>query len=644
VWDRVAKVVRAESGELGEGDRILVFLPGMYEIRKCETLLSNASWLSGWEVRPLYSALAPAAQQEAIRKDGSKRVILSTNVAETSVTIDGVKVVVDSGLARQSQYDAARGFDSLRVVKISQAAAAQRAGRAGRTGPGKCVRLWSENDHRGRAAFELPEVHRVDLAEATLFLKRLGVRDVSEFRWLDSPERERRKEADDLLSRLGAVGDDGSLTEDGWEMARWPMHPRLARLLLAGMEQGCVAETAFVAAAVQGQRIFKRGGKGNKWGDYVDDPREEGMDFAGEWNALQAAQAVNFRPRECNGLGVMGRGAREVWQGFGQLIKLLQKRKIDVRKVDFRRRAEAVSRAMLCAFGDRLAARQDAGSVVCHVVGNRRGKLEPKSAAKNSSLFIAAEITEVEGCERAVILSRCAAIREEWLEEFFPGEVQEEQGVVFDEMARRVMAVKQRVFRGLILEEKRGGEVDADLAAGLLAERVVAGELQLKNWDSKVERWIARLQFLSKAMPELELPGFDESDREAVIGQMCEGAVTFKEVKGRDPWPALNDWLSGPQSAALKTYAPEKISLENGVNSRVNYAVDTAPWIEEKVQRLYDVNETPTIANGEPLVVKILAPNQRPWQVTSDLPGFWERGFEQMKKDLAGRYPKHNWR
>jgi len=525
------------------------------------------------------------------------------------------------------------------VVKISQAAAQQRAGRAGRTGPGKCVRLWSESDHRSRAEFELPEIRRIDLAEATLFLKRLGVRELSDFRWLDAPEPAREKEARDLLVNLEAVSSDGNLTEDGYEMARWPMHPRLARLLLAGVDQGCVAEVAFVAATIQGEGVFKRGGKGNKWVDYLDDPREQGLDFAGGWNALQSAKRARFNPRDCTALGVLARGARESAQSFEQIIRLLEKRRIKTHEVNFARNAEGVARALLVAFGDRLAVRRDAGSAVCHLIGNRKGKLDPKSSVRDAAIFLAAEITEVEGRERSVILSRCVAIQESWLTG-----IEEKNGVIFDEIQRRVVSVRQRVYQGLVLEEKRGGEVDADLAAGLLAERIVNGELALKNWDSKVERWIARLQFLSTTMPELELPGFDESDREAVIGEMCEGALTFKEVKNRDPWPALNQWLSPPQAEALKAYAPEKISLANGTNSRVNYKQGEAPWIEEKVQRLYDVKETPVIAGAHPLVVKILAPNQRPWQVTSDLPNFWETGFSQMKKDLAGRYPKHNWR
>jgi|TARA_B110000879_G_scaffold97439_1_gene132788 ATP-dependent helicase HrpB len=644
VWDRVARSLRGVVDDLGPGDRVLVFLPGMYEIRRCEGILSQSGWMRGWEIATLYSALAPDKQRAAIRADQSRRIILSTNVAETSVTIEGVKVVIDSGLARQSSYDANRGFDSLRIMKISQAAAEQRAGRAGRTGPGSCIRLWSEADHRARAPFETPEVRRCDLAEAALFLKQLGTRKIADFRWLDVPEPEREQEAEELLKRLGAVDSSGSLTKAGEEMARFPMHPRLARLVLAGLELGCAGEVLFVAACISGEGIFMRGDRGAKWIDYLEGEPGWKNDFGGEWLALLEAQRVDFSTQACTGLGVLARGARETWKSYLQFVKIMEKRGIRVKDPDFRQRGEDCARALLLAFGDRLAVRRDAGTAVCHVIGKRRGKMHAKSAVRQSPVFLAAEIMEVEGRERVVGLSRCVAIDEAWLEELFPGEVVGENGAIFDEVARRVMAVRQRKFRGLVLEEKKGGDVDPNLAGEILAQRVIAGDLSLKKWDNKVDRWLARLRFLSAAMPELELPGFSEEDREMAIAQICAGATTFKEVRDRDPWRVLHQWLSAPQGQSLEAYAPEKIKLSNGISTRVNYLDGSEPWIEEKVQRLYDVQETPLIANGHPLVVKVLAPNQRPWQTTTDLPGFWERGYEQMKKDLAGRYPRQNWR
>lgn len=638
IWDRILALVKQEIRLLSAGDRILVFLPGSYEIKRTQRLLEQSRALAGWEVRPLTSGLKPEVQEAAICQDESKRIILATNVAETSLTIEGVRVVVDSGLARQASFDVGRGFDSLRVGKISQAAAKQRAGRAGRTGPGRCVRLWSENDHRARPEFEIPEVMRVDLAEAVLFLNRLGVIEVEKFRWLDLPEKERVSHAIDLLANLGAIDEGGGLTAFGKEMAALPMHPRLSALVLNGRE--CAGEVLFIAAAVQGEGLFKKGGKEPMWREFLDGEPGWPNDFSGEWLALLAAQRVDFRPRDCDSLGVLARGARETWQTYGRLVRMMQERGWKVKEPDFRQRGEACARAVLSAFGDCLAVRRDCGSVVCEVVGGRRGKLHPKSVVRDSGLFLATDLIEVEGRETGVILSRCLEIDESWLE----GElIQERESVVFDEVTRRVVAVKERVCHGLVLEQKKGGNVDPDLAGSLLAQRVLAGELSLKKWDSKVERWIARLAFLSDVMPELELPGFDESDRETVITEMCAGATTFKEVRDRDPWKVLREWLSPPQKEALDAYAPEKITLVNGISTRVRYQAGSDPWIEEKVQRLYGVDETPQIASDYALLVKVLAPNQRPWQMTKDLPGFWERGFAQMKKDLAGRYPKHNW-
>ncbi len=429
VWDRVAAAVKAEARELIAGDRILVFLPGMYEIRKSQSLLENAAVLKGWEVCPLYSALSPTAQRSALKMDDSKRIILATNVAETSVTIEGVKVVVDSGLVRQSSYDVARGFDSLGVVKIARAAADQRAGRAGRTGPGRCVRLWSKSDHRNRKEFETPEVRRVDLAEAILFLKRLGVNEITGFRWLDQPENERRLDAEKLLTSLGALDSGGRLMEVGKKMAALPLHPRLAALVLQGGD--CLGEVLFVAAAVQGEGVFKRAGRGQKWAEFLEGEPGWGNDFGAEWLAMMAAKNLDFRPRECDGLGVLARGARETWKNFQQLGRLLKKRGGRIKEPDFRQRGDACARAMLIAFGDRLAVRRDQGSAVCHVVGGRKGKLHPKSVVRNTTLFLAADMIEVEGRERSVILSRCVEISKDWIP---AEEINDSENVIFDEI------------------------------------------------------------------------------------------------------------------------------------------------------------------------------------------------------------------
>ena len=254
-------------------------------------------------------------------------------------------------------------------------------------------------------------------------------------------------------------------------------------------------------------------------------------------------------------------------------------------------------------------------------------------------------MTEVEGKDVVVYLNRCAEISLDDLKALFPNDFQEHDGAFYDASTRRVVRKRELRFRDLVLESKEGGDPPPEEAARLLAERVAAGELKMKCWDQGVERWIARLVSLSQWMPEMELPGFDEDDKLMVLEEVCQGAKSYKDIKNREVMPVLQKWLSEGQKQVLSAYAPLEVTLSNGRKAKVRYERNGPPWIALKMQLLYDVEELPEIAMGKvKLLVHLLAPNQRPWQVTDDLKGFWERGYPQMKKDLAGRYPKHEWR
>ncbi len=642
VWERVAAVCKEAVGREDAGN-VLVFLPGTHEIRKTIEILENSSWTRGREICPLFSTLPPAAQEAAIREGDIPRIIVATNVAETSLTIHGVRTVVDAGQARIASFDPRRGIDTLHIRKISRASAEQRAGRAGRTSPGRCYRLWSEAEHARREAFETPEVRRVDLAEALLLLKASGVGDVRAFRWLDAPLEESVARAEKLLHDLGALDADGAITGEGRKMASLPLAPRFSRLMLAGWEQGCVAETAFIAAAVQGEGIFanKPGAVGRKQFLFPDDD----SDFAGEWRAFESAEAMQFDARRCAPLGILGRGAREVAMGLDRLRGLVERFGWEWQGVDFKKRHVEVGRAMLASFSDRLGIRFAESTLACRVVGGRRGKLDDDSCVKNAPAFVAAEITEVEGREVVVHLRRATAIEPAWLQELFPEDFIRTEGVAWDEPRRRAVSRKETRFRDLVLETKESDHgINLDAAAEILAQRVLAGELILKSWGAEVEQWTARLAGLSEWMPEIEMPGWNDGDRAAAVVQICYGAVSYKEIKEADVWPVLREWLSAPQRAALDAYAPERIILANGRSAKITYDVGKDPWITLRVRDLFGVWETPKIAGGRiPLLVHVLAPNQRPWQMTKDLKSFWASGYKQMKKDLAGRYPKHPW-
>lgn len=645
VWDRVTEAVR-ESIQSEDVGHILVFLPGVHEIRRSIELIERSAWSRGWDVCPLYSGLSPKLQDEAVapsKAGGRPRIIVSTNVAETSLTIDGVRTVIDAGLARVARYDSVRGIDTLMIEKVSRASADQRAGRAGRTAPGRCIRLWSEAEQGRRLAFDLPEIKRVDLAEVALSLKAAGVDDVAGFRWLDLPDLHALEVAERLLAQLGAVGHDGKISEEGKLMAAFPVHPRYARLLLAAEREGCVAEAGFIAAVMQGEGVFLRGRDVHGREEFTEPG--DGSDFVAEWRAFQVARDIRYDPRRCGQSGILARGTREVGKALEQLERVCVRRGLTWGGIDFEKNKQAVSRVMLAAFSDRMAVRLGQATLACKVVGERRGKLDAHSAAKCSQAFVATEITEVEGKEVTVYLNRCAEVSIDDLRELFPRDFYEHDGAFYDMATRRVVRLRELRFRDLVLESKEGGEPPLAEAAQILAGRVLAGELKMKGWDQGVERWIARLVSLSRWLPEMELPGFDEEDKLMVLEEVCQGAKSYRDIKNREIMPVLNNWLSPGQKQVLDAYAPLEVKLSNGRTAKVRYSLDGAPWIALKMQLLYDVTELPEIAQGRvKLLVHLLAPNQRPWQVTDDLAGFWERGYAQMKKDLAGRYPKHEWR
>nr|MCS5539938.1 hypothetical protein [Roseibacillus sp.] len=356
-----------------------------------------------------------------------------------------------------------------------------------------------------------------------------------------------------------------------------------------------------------------------------------------------AAESMRFDPVRCGELAIHARQARETLQAWKQLCGLAGRPSIRSGQVAMEELRVPLGRAVLAAYGDHVAVRTSRGSLACRVAAGRRGKLDEGSVAREAMVLVATGMTEVQGREMTVHLRHGVGVEEEWLRELFPAGFREEAGAVFDEVARRVVTRRRVMFYDLVIEEKEGGEVSEEEAASLLADHIVGGSLKLKRWDAKVEHWIARVAFVARSMPELEISPIGEEEKKLIVTQVCRKARSYREVKDREVWPVLRDWLSAPQSAALESYAPERIELVNGVEAKVGYETGKDPSIALRVQQLYGVRETPTIS-GRPVQVQVLAPNQRPWQVTQDLKSFWESGYPRMKKDLAGRYPRHEWR
>ena len=627
VWEQCADAVCSLAEQDDSGD-ILVFLPGAYEIRRTVELLEQRPALRGRDVFPLHGQMTPEAQAQAVECGTRPRVIVSTNIAETSLTIEGVRSVVDSGTARESRWDPQRGISTLHVEPISQAQAEQRAGRAGRLGPGRCIRLWSEADHRRRSPFPSPEVHRADISAAFLHLLSWGCRGLSDIRafpWPDAPSEAETQRAWQLLEDLDAV-QPGGLSDTGRRMLSYPLPPVTARMLVAGAASGCEAEMAAIAALLQSENISLSSGLSDtlrRDDDYTD--------FQAEWRAVQAAEQLHFSPEACTKLGILGRAAREVWAAYRQMLRQPQ-------TPDFTIHRAGIVRSLLGSLPRQVAARNRTSTDTARLPGRRGGKIAADSVARRADVFLAAEMAEIGGKNVETRLSRCTILSSDDLL------TTEADVAVYDSSRCRVLNMHRTLYRDLVLAEKETGDASPDAAAPLLADQVVRGNLRLEGWDGHVLQWIHRLTCLRNAMPELELPDFGEEDRLVAITMLCEGAVCYKDIRNRPVLPILGEWLSPWQKECLNRYAPKAIKLANGREVKLLYREDGTPTFALKCQLLFGVPQTPVIAEGRVrCLIEILAPNQRPYQITSDLASFWRNGYPQMKKDLAGRYPRHDW-
>jgi ATP-dependent helicase HrpB len=347
--------------------------------------------------------------------------------------------------------------------------------------------------------------------------------------------------------------------------------------------------------------------------------------------------------QRCRPLGIHAGSAREVAGTLDQLLRLSERAGLDVAEKPAS--SEVIQRCILVGFSDQLARRIVQGTLRCRLIHQRTGELVRDSAVRKSALFVAGEIREVESRdELRVLLSQATAVEESWLREAFPDDFSEGTQTLFDPNLRRVVTRRTRLFRDLLLDFTEQDGADPEAAARLLAEEVLSGRCPLKNWDDAVEQWFVRLACLRNWMSELELPEADEEARRAIVSQICHGSFTYKAIKDADVWPALRGWLSSQGQRWLDQFAPERLELPGGRKAKVIYTVGSAPMTAARIQDLYGVTSL-TVAKGrQPVTIQILAPNQRPVQITTDLANFWKESYPKIKQELQRKYPKHEWR
>lgn len=642
IWDQAARACEDLIRSPGFAGDILVFMPGGHEIRKTISTLQGRSFTKGMRVLPLHGELTPQQQDDAVTPSEQRRIIVSTNVAETSLTIEGVTGVIDVGLARVAAFDARRGINTLTVQKISRASAEQRAGRAGRMAPGIAVRLWPERDHLHRNESDAAEIHRLELSEVVLATRVASAKAGLTIEWFELPKEQSLARAERLLHDLGALDHVDAITSLGLKMAAFPVEPRFARMLLAAAEQGCLEDAAICAAIAQGREILTAT-KNKATHDNEDFwQRDDISEFQAQLRAFRRANELRFDVGACQPLGIHARAAFEAAKAAEQFLRLAHR--IGLKDERQAEDASALAKTLLAAFSDHVGCETNEGSRVYNMTGGNRGHLK-EPHIRPPKLLVAADTIEIQGKALQVQVNNVTRIEEAWLREMFPGDVVTGNRAMFDPTIKRVVNREETRFRDLVLATKDRGEPNAGEAAALLAAEVVAGRLKLEGWGDHAEQYIARINCLSLWMPELELPPITEEDRPLLIEQLCQGCIGYKDVREKPVENVLRQWLSPMQRELLDKYAPERLTLKNGKTARITYDVKQAPSVNVVLQQLYDVHENPKVASGRvTVVVHLLSPAQRPIQTTADLGRFWKEGYPAVRNQLKGRYPKHEWR
>lgn len=613
---------------------ILAFLPGVREIKKTQELLESLALEQDLLLLPLYGEMPLDEQNEVLHETQKRKIVLATNVAETSLTINGITAVVDSGLARVNRLDPRLGLNSLLLERISKASANQRAGRAGRTQEGMCLRLWSEREHKLMAEFNTPEIERVELSSCVLQLLNWGETDLDNFEWYSKPSANALKRAVDLLEQIDATA-NGVLTNEGRLMAGLPLPPRLARLLIEGARLGYGKAASLCASLLSNKDPIKRADR-DMFGSCKR--RKSKSDVLDRVFMLEQYQKSGIKDSH---LGELSIGlSKQVLFDADQLYRLAKPIEKDFAASGKIYEDEALMRALLIAYGDRICRRREPGKNTALMHGGRGVKLSEESGVTDAEFFVAVELVETGKSD--ALVRQASAIELSWLAQ---NHIVTSTDVRFDSDRLKVVASKSKKFFDLIIEESiisipPDTDTGAILAQGLRAQKIDISALV----DDDSKQLLARIDCLNKAMPELDLPSLPEQAWLAFLDEWCSGLTSLDELKARPLSSIISGRLTYDQMTKLDKEAPEKFLVPSGSNIKLFYEIDKPPVLAARIQELFGMKETPNIAQGRvALLIHLLAPNFRVQQITTDLASFWKNTYAQVRKDLKARYPKHSW-
>ncbi len=606
---------------------VLVFLPGRGEIARVHRHLTSSTAFQSLAIDELYGEQTPEAQDAVLRPSSHRRVILSTNVAETSVTIENVTAVIDSGLARIAQFDATVGLPRLRLEPISLAAADQRAGRAGRTAPGICVRLWPQVMDRQRRSHPQPEILRTDLCDALLQLCGWGETDFEAFPWLTPPRETSIESAIELLRSLGAIDSNRQLTPLGKRMQRYSLHPRLSRLMLAAEEWDCHIPAALVASLLADRSPFLT--PANRYGS-----------FESKLNFLQAAFADEPLSRRSDQSQEIHSGRlRELLRSAKQILRDARaEADIDHAAANADDNAKRLTRALLQAFPDRVAKLRSPGATTGVLVGGRGIQLSTQVPVD---------------CQWVLCLEVDDSGKQAKVREYLPVEVESLSQSAIEQReelewsdSNMSVVLRERLYYGdLIISETPKSCRPSPEAANMLRKHASRGRaLWYPDDDHAAASFIRRVQLLARCMPDLGLEPIEDETLDLLLDELCQTRTSIEQLR-RAPWlETLQGIYNYPMLQAIDRHAPTHLTLPSGNRAQIHYQADKTPFLEARIQELFGWQETPRIAGGRVrLQIHLLGPNYRPQQITEDLANFWNVTYFDVRKELKRRYPKHHW-
>lgn len=644
---QAAAAVERILNDNSPGD-ILVFMPGRGEINGTLDALRGLRTQERVACIPLHGELEPQEQDRAFAPNALRKIIVATNVAETSITIDGIRHVVDSGVARVVRYDAERGIGTLLLEPISRASADQRKGRAGRTAPGTCHRLWTVIGHKTREERNTPEIQRSDLAEVALLLHSLGIREAATFDWLDKPDPQSVLRAERLLTMLGALL-DSELTPIGRQMLRLPMHPRYSRMLIEASQRGCVPDAALCAALVSGRDLLARLDRDDAQTQAAREMFEarEDSDFITLLRAYDFAKSNRFSFDRCRSYGINAQVARQVEQTCQQILQVAHQQRLYDRDAPpaspVKHDDEALLRCLVAGFIDQLAKRRAPGKPACDLTEQRQGQLVRESVVQEAPFFVAANLRETPA--RQTLLSLATAVKPAWIAEMFPQHLTTTVEHLFDATNRRVAAAKLTRYRDLVIERKsQQRELDPAASGRCLAEAHRAGAFELPLMDHRLKQFIARVNLIHAHVPELEFAPFDADAITACLARAFKGLSLVKEAQAAPLAHAFHQHLEKGQIPWLDELLPLTIPWAESRTTKVSYVNDT-PEAQVKLQDCFALKEHPNLCEGRlPVLLNICLPDGKRLVTTTDWPHFLARDWAKHRVTVAKKFPGHVWR